>query len=297
MSVALLKKENFFADGENMHIQLSKDRPDYIGVLHSHEYIEVIYIISGNATHRVSDKTYEVQRGDLFIVNPRTVHAFYAKPNSDKPFVAYDLMFTPEFFDSAIDGYHPLEALSNSFILLSLFVEYDTPKPYLSLTDTQYTVFGELFNKIYLEYQHKKKGYREIIRAYLIELIVTCLRLNEKQPYTSAEIRNHRIVEFLTDFIKDNYALPLSASLLAKKVFLNPDYLGRVFKNKTGLSITDTIQKIRIEKACELLANSKKSIAEIAHLCGFKDTKFFYTVFKKQIGTVPSAYRKALKTK
>lgn len=297
MKVTVLKKEDFFAAGENMHIQLSNNRPDYIGILHSHEYIEVMYILSGNATHKVSDKTYEVRRGDLFIVNPGTVHAFYTKQDNNEPFVAYDLMFTPEFFDSAIDGYHPLESLSQSFIFCSLFSEQDTPKPYLNVTGTQYTAFGELFNKIYHEYEGKKKGYREIIRAYLIELIVTCFRLNENQKYTDAEIRNHRIVEFLTNFIKDNYAHPLSINSLAKTVFLNPDYLGRIFKKQTGRSISEMIQKVRIEEACEQLASTNKSIAEIAHLCGFEDTKFFYTVFKKRMGILPGDYRKSLKNK
>ncbi len=295
MEHTVLKKEDFFKPGENMHIQLSKDFPDYIGIVHSHEYIEVMYILSGTATHQVGDETHRVKRGDLYIVNVGTTHAFHIDPNPAEPFVAYDLMFTPEFFDSSMDGHHPLEALSSSFMFRSLFTEQDTPKPYLSVTGSQYTAFGELFNKIYHEHQSMKKGYLEIIRAYLIELIVTCFRLNEQQKHADSNLKNRHIVDFLTDFIAENYAHPLSANGLAKTVYLNPDYLGRIFKKQTGLSITNMIQKVRIEKACELLTATDKSVADIALLCGFEDTKFFYTVFKKRMGALPSAYRKSFK--
>lgn len=296
MNITVLKKEDFFREGENMHIQLSKNHPDYIGILHSHEYIEVMYIISGSATHKINGETYKVKRGDLFIVNPGITHAFYLDNNSTEPFVAYDLMFTPEFFDTSMHGYHPLEALGNSFMLHSIFESTALPTPYLSVSGNQYSAFGELFNKIYLEHQGMKKGYREIIRAYLIELIVTCFRLNEQQAHTDTDIKNQRIVNFITDFIKQNYDKPLLVNEFAKNVFLNPDYLGRIFKKHTNISITEMIQKVRIENACDLLLNTNKNISEIAYLCGFEDTKFFYTVFKKRMGTLPNSYRKNLKS-
>ena len=296
MSHAILKKEDYFRTDENIHIQLSKDFPDYIGIVHSHEYIEVMYIVSGTATHQIGNEKYRVKKGDLFIVNVGTTHAFYLDKNPDESFVAYDLMFTPEFFDSSINGYHPLEALNHSFMFRSLFTEQDTPKPYLSVTGSQYTAFGELFNKIYHEHQAMKKGYIDIIRAYLIELIITCFRLNDDKT-ANADLKNRRIIDFLTDFISQNYSHRLSVNELAKSVFLNPDYLGRIFKKQTGFSLTEMIQKVRIENACNMLRNTDKSVSEIAFLCGFEDVKFFYTVFKKRMGILPSDYRKTIKTK
>ena len=295
----VLKKENFFKDGENVHIQKSSNHPDYIGIVHSHEYIEVIYVLSGRAIHEIDGKKYNVKRGDLFIVNINTPHVFYIDKTFEEPFVAYDLMFTPEFFDSAMGGYHPLEALNNSFMFHSLFSERQDFPPFFSITGSQYNAFGELFNKIYLEQKTCKKGWREIIRAYLLELIITIYRLDEEKVKSvgNNEIRTRQIINFITDYINENYYQKLSVSELAKTVYLNPDYLGRIFKKQTGLSISETIQKVRIERACNLLATTDKTISNIAFLCGFEDMKFFYNVFKKRMGILPSKYRKNIKLK
>jgi mannose-6-phosphate isomerase-like protein (cupin superfamily) len=102
--ICVLTREDYFRPGEHVHIQLSNEYPDYIGVLHKHEFIEMVYIVSGSANHRIGDEVYPVKRGDLFIINMDTAHAFYCDTPSPEPFVAYDLLFTPEFFDQSLTG-------------------------------------------------------------------------------------------------------------------------------------------------------------------------------------------------
>lgn len=290
--ICVLTKEDFFRPDENMHIQMSNEFPDYIEVWHKHEYIEVVYVISGRATHEIGGKIYDVKRGDLFIVNMNTPHVFNVDEKEKEQFVAYDLMFTPEFFDSSISGYHSLEVLNNSFMFHSLFAS--KVSPFFSVSESECTAFGELFNKIYLEHRGKKKGYIEIIRAYLIELIITIFRLNETSVNKSANMRNKQIVNFIVNFINENYMSPLSVSELSRMVYLSSDYLGRIFRTHTGCTISDMIQKVRIEHACNVLASTDASIANVLNSCGFEDKKFFYKVFKKHMGVLPGEYRKQI---
>jgi AraC-like DNA-binding protein/mannose-6-phosphate isomerase-like protein (cupin superfamily) len=290
--VAILTKEDFFRPDENIHIQMSNEFPDYIGVLHKHKYIEVVYIVSGNATHLIAGKTYKVKRGDLFIVNMDTPHVFYEDKSSREPFVAYDLMFTPEFFDSDIRGDNAIETLHKSFMFRSLFVGREDFPPFYSVSASAHIMFGELFNKIYLEHRRCEKGYLEIIRAYLLQLIITIFRLDDESVKNSDNLRSRQIVDFVTDYIKNNYKSRLSLATLAKLVYLSPDYLGRIYKNATNLTVGDMIQRVRIEAACDLLLKTSLNVADIAAECGFDDVKFFYSVFKKRINSLPSQYRK-----
>lgn len=290
--VAILTKEDFFRPEENIHIQMSNEFPDYIGVLHKHKYIEVVYIVSGNATHLIAGKTYKVKRGDLFIVNMDTPHVFYEDKSSREPFVAYDLMFTPEFFDSDIRGDNAIETLHKSFMFRSLFVGREDFPPFYSVSASAHIMFGELFNKIYLEHRRCEKGYLEIIRAYLLQLIITIFRLDDESVKNSDNLRSRQIVDFVTDYIKNNYKSRLSLATLAKLVYLSPDYLGRIYKNETNLTVGDMIQRVRIEAACDLLLKTSLNVADIATECGFDDVKFFYSVFKKRINNLPSQYRK-----
>lgn len=289
--VVKLTKKLFFRPDENVHIQMSNEFPDYIGVMHSHEYIEVMYIVSGRATHIIGDKSYDAKRGDLFIINMNTPHAFYNTDESKEPFVVYDLMFTLDFFDASLTGNQSLEMLNSSFMFYSLFHDRDEFPPFFSVSGSTYTMFGELFNKIYLEHRGQEKGYIEIIRAYLLQLIITIFRLDINASKSAGGLKNKQTVEYIIKYIKENYSSSISVKDLAEKVYLNADYLGRVFRSTTGMTISAMIQKVRIEHVCHLLSITDRTVADIAASCGFDDMKFFYNVFKKNMGVLPAYYR------
>ena len=289
-TIHVLKREDFFYPGEQVQIQLSNEHPDYVGVVHRHKFIEMVYIISGTATHYIEGKTSPVKRGDLFIINMDTPHAFLPDTDTGEEFVAYDLMFTPEFFDQSIPGYNSLETLNNSFILYSLFQGQQAHRPYFSVSGSKFTLFGELFNKIYLEHRERRIGYLEIIRAYLLQLLVLTFRMEEGSGKSVSP--NPQIVRYLLDYIQNNYQRHISVQELADKVYLSKDYLSRYFKDTTGTTITAMIQKVRIENVCRLLSTTDRTIADIAAACGFEDMTFFYSVFKKHMGLPPGDYRK-----
>ena len=290
-SLCVLTREDYFRPGEHVHIQLSTEHPDYIGTLHTHEFIEMVYIVSGTATHQIGDEIYTVKRGDLFIINLDTAHVFTCDPHAPEPFVAYDLMFTPEFFDQSLTGSNALEALNRSFMFYSLFHGQEEFHPYFSVSGSSYHHFGELFNKIYMEHRGQEKGYLEIIRAYLLQLIITIFRMDTGLNKQAGLARTRQVVSYVRSFIEENYMHPISVQELADRVYLSRDHLGRVFRDATGLSITAMIQKVRIEHVCRLLTTTDRTISDIAAACGFEDMKFFYSVFKKHIGMLPGEYR------
>jgi len=289
--IQIVTKEHFFRPCENVHIQMSNEFPDYVGILHKHEFIEVVYVISGQATHCIGGKTYKVKRGDLFIVNSGTEHVFYENKDNREPFVAYDLMFTPEFFDSGVMGSQQ-ESFNKYYMFYSLFGEGKALPPFFSVTGSVYTTFGELFNKIYLEHRGCEKGYTEIIRAYLLQLIITIFRLDEERMSKEGNLKNRQVVNYIVDYIKENHTSHISVAQLAQMVYLSPDYLGKIFKKETGMTIGTMVQQVRIEKVCHLLASTDYTVAKIAEACGFEDMNFFYKIFKKHMGILPGEYRR-----
>ena len=289
--ILVLKQKDLFREGEQIRIQMSNEFPDYIGVLHKHKFIEVVYILSGRAMHYVEGESREVGRGDLFIINTDTPHAFEPVEDPSDPFLSYDLLFTAEFFDASLKGERAIEALGDSYAFYSLFGGGQR-HPYFSVSGSSYTVFGELFQRIYLEYRGRERGYMEIIRGYMIQLIITIFRLNEASGTVRAQTSGAQPVEYVQEYIRRNYDRRISANELAERVYFNPDYLARLFKEHTGYSITGMIQKVRVENVCRRLSSTRQTIVEIARECGFEDMKFFYKVFKKHMGVLPSEYRK-----
>ena len=79
---------------------------------------------------------------------------------------------------------------------------------------------------------------------------------------------------------------------LADRVYLNPDYLGRIFKKETGFGFSEYLTLVRIKSAERLLAEGKKNVTDIAFECGFNDSSYFASKFKELIGITPKKYQK-----
>jgi two-component system response regulator YesN len=73
--------------------------------------------------------------------------------------------------------------------------------------------------------------------------------------------------------------------------FINPSYCSYLFKEKTGENFNDFVNRIRIEKAKELLKSSPEKVYKIAKTLGYDNTKYFFRVFKKVTGYTPEEYR------
>ena len=78
---------------------------------------------------------------------------------------------------------------------------------------------------------------------------------------------------------------------------ISPTYLSRVFKRETGASLVDFLNRIRIEKSRELLADSSLRLIEVALQCGFESQSYFNRMFKLFCDMTPQQYRKLIAEK
>ena len=131
--------ESFFEGDEKVYIHLSTDFPEYVGVLHRHAFIEVAYVLSGEAIHTVGDREYKVKPGDVTLINGGTPHKFTPCGDGQERFVAYDLMFMPDFFDALAINTNQFATLQNSFLFYSLFQSDALTQPDLYVTGKRYS--------------------------------------------------------------------------------------------------------------------------------------------------------------
>ncbi|MED4727647.1 response regulator [Aneurinibacillus migulanus] len=112
---------------------------------------------------------------------------------------------------------------------------------------------------------------------------------------TSLDAEETHPVFKIKSYIKRHLAEELTLESLAELVHLHPQYVSRLFKQKAGLTLTDYIIQIRLEKARRLLAETELSMAQIGELCGFLDPNYFSRLFRKHEGETPTKYRKRRK--
>ena len=77
---------------------------------------------------------------------------------------------------------------------------------------------------------------------------------------------------------------------LSEMVHLSPFYLSRAFKNATGYSVIEYFNKMKIDKAKELMIEGDKKVKEVARALGFTDEFYFSRIFKKIEGISPSEF-------
>ena len=98
------------------------------------------------------------------------------------------------------------------------------------------------------------------------------------------------VLKQMIDFIRRNYSENLKLELLAEMFGYNSGYLGKLFKNYTGEYFNAFVDKVRVEKAKELLAQGLK-VHQVAARVGYSNADYFHSKFRKYVGMSPSAYR------
>jgi two-component system, response regulator YesN len=92
-------------------------------------------------------------------------------------------------------------------------------------------------------------------------------------------------------YIHENYSTDLSLPEIAEYAHLSPFYLSNLFSKANGSTITDYINFIRLQKACELLTTTNMMIYEIAAAVGYENVTYFSKIFKKTYDITPLEYK------
>ena len=139
-------------------------------------------------------------------------------------------------------------------------------------------------NRIIREYEERKPAYMSVIHAKLSDLLIYLYRAVKSG---SSIKRPHLTIDELIFYVKNNYTESFTLENLASKCGFNPSYFSRTFKNKTGLTVFEYINKIRIEKACRLLKRTDMTVIEIAYSTGYNNISFFNRYFRKLMHMSP----------
>lgn len=130
----------------------------------------------------------------------------------------------------------------------------------------------------------------------LMQAWATKLLFKAGQAFADRQRDASAIISKIQSFIQDNLDKELNRDDIARSVFRNPAYLSRLFRKETGLSLTDYIVQVKIEKAKRLLKETNDKISNIAEDLGYMHFSYFAKLFKKAAGLTPQEYRKQHQT-
>ena len=248
---------------------------------HSHDYLEIAFIMSGNGQYHIDGIMHEVGEGDLIILNPGARHQSIVKDGA---------MPTTEFFVGASD------------IHLK-----DLPENALPLPESGPIIHtnGEFRQKLFklcasmeAENAISWQGRYYMLKTYLMQYILLIIRqqvkpVEIKTGYAFESFNKKYVVEQILSYFEDHYAEKISLDQIAENMYLSPFYISKIFKSETGEAPIRHLIHIRLERAMELLKEGYAgSVQEIAQKVGYEDAYHFSKLFKKRYGIPPSQVKK-----
>lgn len=100
-----------------------------------------------------------------------------------------------------------------------------------------------------------------------------------------------RTFQEIRQYMAENFCLPLTREETAAYFQLNPNYLSRLFRQRSGSSFSEILRSMRLEHAAFLLRRTDLLVDEITLQCGYQSTPFFTSAFHRHFGLPPGQYR------
>lgn len=241
---------------------------DWHSVPHTHNHMELFYIVGGKGQFLIQDQLHPVDANSLVVINPNVTH-------TEVSLNAQPL----EYIVLGIEGIE-LKNDENSNGRFSILDRFESVE-----------ISGCLRN-ILREMEQKNTGYEDVCQAYMEILIIRLMRSTAlavlEEPQTVSANRQCAIVKRYIDM---HFKEGLTLEQLAEEVHINKFYLSHAFKREYGVSPINYMISKRIEESKYLLAETDLSTSRIAQLLGFSSPSYFSQVFRRTQAVSPLEYR------
>ncbi len=228
---------------------------------HEHEFLELIYFLSGEAQIKTNRGETRLALYDVL------VHPAHVK---HREFV--DLHKRQEIINLCIDVETDVN-IGESFVL----------------SDNSGNI-RRVFQM--LDSGSSSDLLREEIEEKLLGLLFAYMRKSvTEQPCTEYDL-----IDRVIEYVQENYMSMLTVKNMADYVNVSESYLSRLMRSHVGISPMKYVNSVRMENAKQAL-KSDLPIEHIAALVGFMEPKYFSTVFKRETGLTPSEFRKSISNK
>jgi len=240
--------------------------------LHYHNEIELYLLLKGRIKYFVDNKTFKLHEGDLIIIPKGVLHSTDSE-----------------------------DCLYNERLLLSLEDKYFYPniipcikelcsENIIHIPKENRILIENMFYKIESEYRNSYINKDLLLKLYINELLAYLHRYRQKN-IGSAESTDI-LMQNIAEYINLNYDKELSLKTLCKKFCISESYISRRFKEALGTCVSEYINYVRVTNAEKLLKTERLPITEVALRCGFNDSSYFASVFKKLKGVTPYKFLK-----
>lgn len=253
---------------------------------HSHDYVEIVIILSGQAEHCIKGKSYAVSIGDVYVLQGNQEHGF---ENTTCDFRVCNVMYRHELLDFPFEKLKTLPGYQALFVLEPARRRSSEFRSLLRLDSARLKEVLEKVHRLRHEMEMRSAGFECAGQAYLLDLIVFLSRIYS----TSSENSTVGLLRFseAVAWMEENYTRQSSVADLARRAAMSERHFLRMFRKTFDTSPLEHLLRLRIRRATELLQAGRCNITETAYKCGFSDSNYFSRQFRRILGMSPRQYK------
>lgn len=253
---------------------------------HSHNEIEIMYVIEGKCVVETAVETVAMKKGDLILLDSNIAHRLIVENENPCRMLNLEFIFT----NKENEGYSPFfKEIVRTNGMLSQFLSKGYP--YIMLKDS--SDIYHILKSLVLELDERSVENKVMIHLLFSQLFIKIGRLAIEYGNRNSYQVNLYIKQILS-YLHQNYDCEIQVKDIANIVNLHPVYIHRIFKAEMGCTVMEYLTALRIKKAKMLLAHTEIPIIEISEYVGINSRQYFSTLFKKHTGKTPVDFRNTL---
>ena len=254
--------------------------------MHRHDYVEMMYMISGETLHDMPDgREICLKAGEVLLINRHSAHGIRHCGERD---IAVNFIIRPAFFEIVPELIGTHNVLGN--LLLDALRDDEKAVSYLHFKIAEKKTIQLLLHSIVHSFLQEPKVGRVISQTEMALLFLYLLGEPECMQLPANVHQENRYVIDLLQEIRQHYEA-FSLKEYAAQCGVSSAYLSRVLKEATGKTCTQLLQERRVERAKRLLLETDLSVYEICEAVGYRNSSYFYRIFEETEGMSPSQWR------
>ncbi len=262
-----------------------REEPGFTYPWHFHSEFELLYVIEGTGTSFVADSIQRFESGDLVLLGSNLPHFWkndesYEEEGSRKKVKYIVIQFPDDFFQDQISKYPEFRLIGDLLERSTRGVRFQPQ-------------VVSLVSEIMLKTTESKGIERIILLMRILQMLAESddytLLAGEYYHPESFEMDGDRLTRVM-HFISTNYQYTVKLEKVAEMAHLHPSAFCRFFKEKTGKSLMEYVNDMRVSYACKLIIEGKQTVSQICFEVGFNNLSNFNRTFKKQTGFTPTEY-------
>lgn len=254
---------------------------------HKHDYIELIYVYSGEIRQKINGNEVNIKAGEICILDLNAMHSIEPAGEND---IAINILMTESFFNSMFMSSLSENNIMSKFIIRSIYHKKKHSE-YLLFPSSNNEFIQIIMKRLLCECFDKKVAFATAVNAYIILLFTEFLRDYENiMGDSKVKDLNIAIITEIKNYLYENYKMA-DLKTTSEYFHFNADYLSKLIKSLTGDNFTSLLQYIKLKETCTLLKNSEYTIEEVMNRVGYNNMSYFYKLFKKNFHLTPVEYR------